>query len=404
MPTILTLPKIGVNMTEAIIVKWLVKEGDLIEEGQTILEAETDKAMQDIPATKSGVLAKIVAEPGKTVQTQEPIAILTEKSEELPLDFSLDTSVSGGKREEAASLEWNAEGSKVQRPVAKPGGRVRISPIAKKLAAELKVDYTQISPSKPGGRIEKADVLAFASQREAIQEEVPRPPEAGEKENTIPMKGIRKTIATRLMESAQTTARAVLFASADAGRLIEWRNLLKAEGTKASFNDLFVLLIAKALKEFPWINSRLEGEDIRLLREVNIGVAVDTERGLIVPVVHGADRKDVHEISKELQQMVERARSGKSTRDDLTGGTFTLTNLGMFEVESFIPIINPPECAIMAVGSIVREPAVVDDSDTVEIRPKVKLSLVFDHRLVDGAPAARFLQRVKELIEAGGPN
>ena len=391
-------------MIEAVIVRWLVKEGEFIEEGQTILEAETDKATQDIPSTKSGVLAIIVAEPGKTVQTQEPIAVLTEKGEELPPDFTLETVLMSAKREEPAGSDEQAAEFQEKKPVSKPEARVRISPIAKKLAMELKVDYTQISPSKPGGRIEKADVLLFASQMDAAQEEVPRMPQEAEKENVLPMKGIRKTIATRLSESVRTTARAVLFASADASRLIEWRNRLKAEGTKASFNDLFVLLIAKALKEFPQINSRLEGEDIRLLREVNIGVAVDTERGLMVPVVHDADSKDVLTIGKELLQKIERARTGKLTRDDVTGGTFTMTNLGMLGVDSFIPIINPPECAIMAIGTIVREPVVVDDRDTVEVRPKVRLSLAFDHRLIDGAPAARFMQRVKELIEAGSPN
>lgn len=399
MPTILTLPKIGVNMTEATIVQWLVKEGEYVEEEQTILEAETDKATQEIPSTKSGVLARIIAQPGETVQTQEPIAVLTEKGEVLPSDFTVDHLVKAEKAAEKPTREAVVPGNAEKGPAAGTGTRVRISPIAKKLAGELDIDYTQITPSKPVGRVEKADVLAFAAATEGIREEVPREPAQQAGLDFVPMKGIRKTIATRLSESAHTTARAVLLTTADAEKLIHLRSRLNEGDKKVSFNDLFVHLVAKALLEFPQINSRLEGDTIRLVHEINIGVAVETERGLMVPVIHGADRKDIVTISKELQQKIERARKAKSSREDITGGTFTVTNLGMFDVESFIPIINPPECAILAVGAIVRKPVAVDDKDTVAVRPIVQLSLVFDHRLIDGAPAARFLQRVKRLVE-----
>jgi pyruvate dehydrogenase E2 component (dihydrolipoamide acetyltransferase) len=404
MPMILTLPKIGVNMTEATIVRWLVKEGEYVEEEQTILEAETDKATQEIPSTKSGILAKIVAQPGETVQTQEPIAVLTEKGEVLPSDFKVSNLEKAEKTAEKPTQEVVVPGNDEKRPAAGTGTRVRISPIAKKLAQELDLDYTQITPSRPGGRVEKADVLAFASEMEGIKEEVPRELALGEPAQQagvdfVPMKGIRKTIATRLSESAHTTARAVLFTSADAEKLILLRSRLNKGDKKVSFNDIFVYMIAKALVEFPKINARLEGDKIRLVHEVNVGVAVETERGLMVPVIHSADGKDIVTISEELQQKIERARNGKSIREDITGGTFTITNLGMFDVESFIPIINPPECAILAIGAIMRKPVVVDDKDTVAVRPGVQLSLVFDHRLIDGAPAAQFLQRVKKLVE-----
>ena len=407
MPTILTLPKIGVNMTEATIQRWLVKEGDYVEEGQMILEAETDKASQDIPTTRSGVVARIVARPGDTVQTQEPIAVLTEKGETLPDDFTVKA---GGQEKmtdkpEAGQARPSGERKTVSETKghAAPGGtgsRVRISPVAKKLARELNIDYTCIVPAKKDGRIEKSDVLEYAKGVEAAGEEVVRPA-VTEDENLIPLSGIRKTIATRLSKSAHTTARAVLFTKVDAGRLIEWRKGFKESGTEVSYNDIFVHITAKALLEFPRINSRLEGDHIRLVGEINIGVAVDTERGLLVPVINNADKKDVKSIADEARQKIERARTGRSTMEDMSGGTFTLTNLGMFDVESFVPIINPPECAILAVGSIVREPAVIDESDTVSVRPFMRLSLVWDHRIVDGAPAARFLQRIKQLIEQG---
>lgn len=400
MPTILLLPKIGVNMTEAIIVRWLVKEGEFIEEGQTILEAETDKATQDIPSTKSGVLARIVAEPGKTVQTQEPIAVLTEKGETLPDDFSVHTGISEQKTVEPATT-GQRPAIREKQDASVSDSRVRISPIAKKLAKELNIDYTLVTPSKPGGRIEKADVLEYARGAEALGEEVVRGVVTEQDENLIPLSGIRKIIASRMSESAHTTARAVLLTKIDATRLIEWRNGLKESGKKVSYNDLIVHLVAKALREFSQMNSRIEGENIRIMKDVNIGVAVDSERGLLVPVIHDADKKDVLTIAEESQQKIERVRSGRSTREDMSNGTFTLTNLGMFDVESFIPIINPPECAILAVGSIVREPSVVDETDTVSVRQVMRLSLVWDHRIVDGAAAAQFLQRIKQHIEQG---
>jgi len=409
MSTILTLPKIGVNMTEAIIVRWLIKEGEFIEEGQTILEAETDKATQDIPSTKSGVLAMIIAEPGKTVQTQEPIAVLTEKGETLPDDFSLDAGASedaGGseKKTDEPAPARQGPGIEEKKGDSVPDSRVRISPIAKKLSKELNIDYSLITPSKPGGRIEKADVLEYARGAEAAGEEVVRGTITEQDKNLIPLSGIRKMIASRMSESVHTTARAVLFTKVDATRLIEWRNGLKESGKKVSYNDLIVHLTAKALREFPQMNSRIEGENIRIMKDVNIGVAVDSERGLLVPVIQDADKKDVLTITDESLQKIERARSGRSTREDMSNGTFTLTNLGMFDIESFIPIINPPECAILAIGSIVREPSVVDETDTVSVRPVMRLSLAWDHRIVDGAPAARFLQRIKQLIEQGEKN
>ncbi len=403
MPIILTLPKIGVNMTEATIIQWLVNEGDYVEEGQMILEAETDKASQDIPTTRSGVLAMIVAQPGKTVQTQEPIAVLTEKDETLPEDFFVETGVSEKKMDVPAPAQQGHE-IEMKKAISLTDSRIRISPVAKKLAKELDIDVNLITPSKPGGRIDKADVLEYARGAEAAGEEVIREAVTEQDANLIPLAGIRKTIASRMSESVHTTASAAIIMKADVSRLIEWRNGFKEGGKKVSYNDLIVHLVAKALREFPQMNSRIEGEHIRLMKEVNIGVAVDSERGLLVPVIRDADRKDVLTIADESRAKVERAKAGRSTREDISNGTFTVTNLGMFDVESFVPIINPPQCAILAVGSIVREPSVVDDNDSVSVRPVMRLSLVWDHRIVDGAPAAQFLQRIKQLIEQGETN
>jgi pyruvate dehydrogenase E2 component (dihydrolipoamide acetyltransferase) len=215
----------------------------------------------------------------------------------------------------------------------------------------------------------------------------------------IPLKSVRKVIADRMSASAHTTARAALFLRADMGELQKWRERLKQEGNQVSFNDLFVFLTARALREFPQMNSRLAGEEIHLMEDMNIGVAIDTERGLVVPTIRQADRKGVLAISEDFRAKLDRARAGKSVLEDLSGGTFTITNLGMLDIEGFVPVINPPECAILAIGSMIREPVVVDEKDTVEVRPMAQLCLVFDHRIVDGAPAARFLKRIKQLIE-----
>jgi pyruvate dehydrogenase E2 component (dihydrolipoamide acetyltransferase) len=188
----------------------------------------------------------------------------------------------------------------------------------------------------------------------------------------------------------------------DASGLVELRRKLNEKGGLIGYTDMFVMAVAKALTEFPALNSRSEGNAIRVPKDINVGVAVDTEHGLTVPVIRNADRKGIAALSRELAEKAERARARKSTREDISGGTFTVTNLGMYGVESFVPVINPPECAILAVGAILRRPVAAGDRDAVEVRPVCEITLVFDHRMVDGAPAARFLRKVKELMDDPG--
>jgi pyruvate dehydrogenase E2 component (dihydrolipoamide acetyltransferase) len=404
MPEIMTLPKLGVNMEKATIVEWVVAEGERITVGQHLFDAETDKAVQEIPATVSGVLARILAQPGETVNCGEPVAVFTQVGEELPADFSVP-SIS----QEAPVAKSAAAGGPVTESPVTPSvekKRVRVSPLAKKMARELDIDYSKVSPSKPGARITKADILAFARKKEpekvkvipSVPSMLPPSPAMGVK-GVIPLKSVRKVIADRMAASAHTTARAALLLRADVTELQQWRERLKNEGNQVGFNDLFVFITARALREFPEMNSRMEGEEIHLLEDINIGVAIDTERGLVVPTIRHADQKGVIAISEDFRVKLDRAREGKSTLEDLSGGTFTITNLGMFDIEGFIPVINPPECAILAIGAMVREPVVVGKEDRVEVRPMVQLSLVFDHRIVDGAPAARFFRRIKQLVE-----
>ncbi|HFD39398.1 MAG TPA: 2-oxo acid dehydrogenase subunit E2, partial [Anaerolineae bacterium] len=292
-----------------------------------------------------------------------------------------------------------------------PGGRIvekdvlaflesrpKATPLAAKTAAAAGVDLSTVAGSGIGGRIMRADVEA------AIPAAAPPPAAETPAVESVPLTGLRRIIAGRMAASHSQTARVTLVTEADATALVEARQKLKAAvseewGFAPGYNDLLGLIVARALREFPYMNARLgeDGATIERLPFVNLGMAVDTERGLLVPVIRDADRKGLRAFGTEFRALVERARLGKSQPDDLTGGTFTITNLGMYDVDAFTPIINLPEAAILGVGRI--QPKAVVREGEIVVRQMWTLSLVFDHRLVDGAPAARFLQRIKRLIE-----
>ncbi len=411
MSKVLKMPKIGVNMKEAKIVAWIVKEGDIIREDDHILDAETDKAVQEIYSTMSGTVAKILVSVGDDVLCQSPIAILCEPGEKYA-ECSLKQlagdgiDVAGGSGESTVQIgeqpetELENAGRKEDRllgaaAIEAGGGkeRIRISPLARKLAKNMNINLNELQPAKPHARIVKADILAYVSDRASNPL-----PAKGKSRDTIPYTGIRRLIGERMTESKHTKPSVALTLHADAGRLIEWRNALKKAGKPVSYNDMLVMTVARALGGQPIVNSRLDGDEIQILNDVNIGVAVETERGLTVPVIKNANHKGLLEISEELRTKVEAVNSGKASVEDLTGGTFTITNLGAYEIEHFIPIINPPECCILGVGSILREP-VAGENDAIVIKSRMLLTLVFDHRIVDGVPAAKFLQKVKHLIE-----
>jgi pyruvate dehydrogenase E2 component (dihydrolipoamide acetyltransferase) len=259
-----------------------------------------------------------------------------------------------------------------------------------------------VAAREPGGRVTLEDLRPKVVP-EAVAAAVPPVPvpTAAPEVERIPITGIRAIIAQRMAASVQTTAAFTLTIEADAADLVAWREALKRQARQGervpTYNDLLVRLLAKALAEHPALNARLEGEEIARYRQLNIGIAADTPRSLLVPVLRDAGRMSLSEIAAGAADLIARARAGQATPDDLSGGTFTITNMGMFDVDAFTPIINMPECAILGVGRI-RERAVARDGQVV-VRPTVVLSLTVDHRAVDGAPAARFLQRLKQLIE-----
>lgn len=393
----MTLPKIGVNMTEAIIDEWFVKPGDKISEGDAIFLAETDKATQDIFATESGVVGKLLAEQGDKVEIHQPIMILLDEGEE----YTQDTADEAPEAKEETTKEEVAAkpAAPVVTTVKRTGDRVRISPLAKKLAKEKGISIADLTPNEPGKRIVKADVLAYTPSAKAVAIQS-KALDIAEDEvlETIPMSGIRKVIASRMSESNLEKPCAALTLTADADEIIALRQRYKARGIKVSYNEILVRITAKALSEHRNINVVMDGDAIKLLRHINVGVAVDSERGLVVPVIKDADKKSMKEISEDLAGKVSAIKDNEIGTDDLTGGTFTITNLGMFEIEQFVPIINPPECCILAVGAMKKE-FVPDENDEPMLVTTMKLTLVFDHRIVDGAPAAKFLQSVKNYIE-----
>ncbi|MGI6114111.1 MAG: dihydrolipoamide acetyltransferase family protein [Mahellales bacterium] len=407
MPRIMKMPKIGVNMTDAVIVGWLVKEGDTIKEGDVILEAETDKALQDIEATESGIIGKILVKEGEKVLCQHPIAVLLDEGESLEDDYIRDLLKTGSSDQTQDNAELESQDKQdrdikieTKDKLPEDDGRIKISPLAKRLARELGIDYRMIKPKGEGKSITKEDVLAFAQERKESQvQDKERLGQDMEADEYIPFTGTRKIIADKMCQSTAIKPSAALTLEADADMLVKWRNRLKLEGKPVSYDALLTYIVSRALKKYPYINSRLDGEKIVLIKDINIGVAVDSQRGLVVPVIKNADKMGILEISDALSSMVDEIKKGKVSVQYLEGGTFTITNLGMFEVEQFTPIINPPECCILAVGAIVRKPVVLKETDTVAIAHRMQLTLVFDHRMVDGAPAARFLQRVKHLIE-----
>lgn len=393
----MALPKIGVNMTEAVIAKWLVKPGDKVAEGDAIIEAETDKSTQEIYATEGGIVAKLLADEGQTVECYADILVLVDEGEEYkeeaaPAKKEEPTAAAPATPAPAPAAPAAAVTPAPVASAAVSGARVRVSPLAKKIAKENGIDYHMVPPATPGGRIVKNDVLTFLASGGAAA------PSVGGNLDVIPMSAMRKTIAARMTQSVLEKPCVGLVTTADATALLALRNKYKEKGVKISMDAILTKMAAKALSIHRNINTILEGNDLIVKRDVNIGVAVDTEKGLMVPVVKNADFKSLVEVSENLSTMVEDAQASRLGMDAMSGGTFTITNLGMFGVEEFGPIINPPECCILGVGALKKE-FVPDENDQPKLTTTFKMTLVFDHRIVDGAPAARFLKTLKEFVE-----
>jgi pyruvate dehydrogenase E2 component (dihydrolipoamide acetyltransferase) len=378
MPIPVTIPRLGWNMEEGTFVEWIKENGATIRPGDVVFRLEGEKATEEIESLDAGVLhiPETGPRPGDRLPVGAVIGYLLQTGESPP-EVSPVAAVTISKTEVVTITETSTPLQQVKAMAAAP-----ISPRARRVAIQRGLDWSQVRGTGRGGRIRERDIPS---------------PSAGV---TIPVSGVRRAIATRMMESRQTTAPVTLMSIVDATNLVALRNRLK-QATRAgpvpSFTDLLVKLVATALQNHPILASRWTDSGIIAPTHINIGIAVDTEAGLLVPVLRGVTGLTIRDLSVRSRELIERARKGILAASEMQGGCFTVTNLGSFGIDAFTPIINPPECAVLGVGRIVRQP--VMDGDRVVGRERVTLCLTFDHRIVDGGPAARFLQSLAKAIE-----
>ncbi|MBE7552691.1 MAG: 2-oxo acid dehydrogenase subunit E2 [Anaerolineales bacterium] len=422
------MPKLGLTMTEGTLTRWRKAEGDPVEPGEILFEFESEKSALEFESPTAGILSEILVAAGQTVPCGTPVCVVGARSQPVtvisaapalqkpavpPLSTPLSVENQAHRlpatpRAKARAHELHVDLRQLQG--SGPDGRIqltdverwwagqtketsapKLTPVARRMAAEQQLDPAAVAAGANSGRITKEDVVR-ASQ--TVSPALP-----GE---LIPLSATRQVIAERLSQSAFTAPHVTLFTEAEATYLVEARTQLNAElppEQKIGYNTLLAAICAKTLREQPQFNAVFDqaAKGIRLQPEINIALAVDTERGLTTPVLARVDTLSLTAIQQGYAVLIERATSGQLRPDDLAGGTFTLTNLGAFEVDGFTPIINPPQLAILGVGRIVAKPVV--HQNEVVIRQMMALSLSFDHRAIDGAPAARFLQRIKQLVE-----
>jgi pyruvate dehydrogenase E2 component (dihydrolipoamide acetyltransferase)/2-oxoglutarate dehydrogenase E2 component (dihydrolipoamide succinyltransferase) len=397
----IAIPKLGMAMADATILHWKAKEGEWVEEHQPVVVIETEKVECELEASAAGFLHILVAE-GNKMPVGRVIGLLAASKEELEaLQKEPPKEIFIRPREavEAAAVEVAPPKAVVTRERGEE--RIRISPVARKMAEEHAIDITKITGTGPGGRIVREDIERAIEAREKA------PPvevyEGKRVKAAIPLKGMRRAIAEHMHRSLSVSAQLTFMGEIDMTEVIKLRDSLLAReeaiGARITYTDIFVLALARALKDNPLINSSLIGNEIKLWEDINIGVAVALEDGLIVPVVKNADKKSLLEINQTIGALVRKAREGKLMPDDVTGNTFTLTNIGAFGGGwgFATPIINQPDSAILGTGAIT-ERAVVREGQIV-IRPIMTYSFTFDHRVIDGAPAGKFMARVTELLE-----
>jgi pyruvate dehydrogenase E2 component (dihydrolipoamide acetyltransferase) len=383
------MPKLGETMEEGYLVSWKKKEGDKVEKGEILFEVMSDKTNFEVESQYSGYLRKILFQPSdQPIPVTTVIAYLTdtpdepfeipEKKEEVKVET---------KKEETPVIEKKEEIKEEKE------GKIKISPVARKLAEEYKIDITKIKGTGPDGRIEKKDVLEYI---EKIKEE--KIEERTEEEyEVIKWTPLRKIIAQRLTESKTTIPHYYFDGKVIVDEILKIKEKKEKEGIKLTITDFLIYFSSKAIEEFPLIGASVINDEIRIYKDVDIGLAISISEGLVVGSIKKANKKTISEISKERNQLVEKARNGKLTPDDTKGTNFVISNLGMYEVENFYPIINPPGVAIMGVGKI--EKGVFVENNQIVIKNYMCISFSFDHRVIDGAYAANFYKRLKEFIE-----
>jgi pyruvate dehydrogenase E2 component (dihydrolipoamide acetyltransferase) len=422
MAEVVTMPKLGFDMAEGVLVRWVIAEGESVERGKVLAEIETDKATVEVESAFTGVVHKHLAGEGDVLPVGVPIAVIGEPDEKIDLDALVGD---GGPKAKAESEETTPTPEAVSEapPESVPAtetdqfpGGVKASPVARRMAEQNGLDLTAIKGTGPGGRIVKADIQAFlaapppvttpaaisaAPSAPSVPVPVFSPVGPPPPDQVVQTSKLRQAIGRRMVESKQQVPHFYVTAEYDMAAVMALRQqtnaMLDGTGEKLSVNDFIVKAVALTLRQFPNLNASLRSTEVVQHGQVNVGVAVAVEGGLLTIVNRDADRKSLRQISAETKEMVARAREGKVRPDDIEGSTFSVSNLGMYDVEHFIAIINPPEAAILAVGSAQQVPVVVDGELAVGWRMKATISV--DHRVSDGVEAAQFMQALKMYLE-----
>jgi 2-oxoglutarate dehydrogenase E2 component (dihydrolipoamide succinyltransferase) len=418
MPTDVIMPQMGESIFEGTITKWLKKPGDKVQRDEPLFEISTDKVDAEIPAPTSGVLQEIKVSEGTTVQVNTVVGTISGDGEAAAPAKAPVAAPAVPEKKEVAAARPPAPVSESHPEAETHDEDVRSSPLVRKIAREHSVDLSQVAGTGLGGRITKQDIMAFIEKGPETPPPAPAAPAsrpvpaptpapAAIPGDLVPMSQMRKIIAQRMIESRRTSAHVHCMFEVDLTRVVNLRNKLKTgfeqrNGARLTFMPFFVRAAIIALQQFPIVNASLEGESIRYHRHVNTGIAVALDWGLIVPVLKNADELNFLGLQRAITDLGERARSKKLMPQDVEGSTFTITNPGQFGAVFGLPIINQPNSAIMGVGGITKQPAVITDkdgNDSIAIRSVVHLTLGYDHRLIDGAVADQFMALVKKTLE-----
>ncbi len=405
----LKIPKLGLTMEDAKLLSWQCRSGDEVKKDQTIFIIETDKVTFEVAAPTDGIIHP-VAKTGETYDVDQTVGYLAENREEYesllkkyPADMPTHERIDETKEEVVTKREETLPGP------AESEKRIKASPLARSMALSHGLNLAEIKGTGPGGRIIRKDILATLKELEMIGKEEKILPKAVDKGflgkeplETIPITGIRRVIYDNMYMSLSQTAQLTLHTEARGEAFVDFRDRLNKslvkEEIKFSYNTILVKIVATALRDHPKINASVKENEIKVWKQIHIGVAMESEDALLVPVIRNPDLKSLSEINQELNELTIKTRENKLLPDDLANGTFTISNLGFADVDFFTPILRPPESAILGVGRIVRKPGIKNGHIIPEAM--ISLSLTFDHRIIDGAPGARFLKTVKEMIEA----
>ena len=398
------MPQLGLTMEEGTVSQWIKHEGDAVKTGDVLLEITTDKLTNEVTSEHDGVLLKIVAQEGEDVPVKGLLCYVGQPGE------AVGDAPAAAAAAAPAAPAAPAAAAPVPAPVAAGGARIRISPLARKTAAKLGVDVSGIVGSGPSGRIRQQDVLAAAKAPKAAAPVAAEPAPAAkpvsktglelmEGDTVSKLAGLRKVVAQRMLQSHTEIPPVTQNTKVDVTELMKFRKMLLAEtGNKYSVNDLILKATAKCLRQHPEVLVSLDGDQVIQRAHVNLGMAVALDAGLIVPVIRDADRMGLDALSAAAKDLASRAKSNKLTPDEYKGSTFSVSNLGMFGIETFTPIVNQPDAAILGVCAVEDE-LVMDDEGNISKHQVMRLSFTYDHRLIDGAVAAKFVMALRDLLE-----